>query len=223
MALREERTDEGFDEEARRKLQRFLQGRRTENTREYVEKIISYLGEARVSDNKEKKSRSEIGWVRVKTLLYEFVGQDNIIKNQTTFYRLMDDLFLDRIIDKRTKKIANERGRQATFYRTPLEYRREWVLDRKGIEELCADRMRSINDLSEQLSIAQQLLVEKGCQNPYSAIKEIYVQRHQIEPSCRVSIDQDLIQKCTDKNGHVDPAKIIESIRKERSGFKNST
>jgi len=209
-------------EEVHHRILKFQESRRNDTTKKSARKIIERLEEERQQDA-EIESESDVGWVRLQTLIDEFVGKEKLIKNQTTLFRLINDLYREKLIDKIVFTNTKLRGRQATFYRTPSEYRQEWLLDRRQLEELCGERMICINGLIEQFQIAQQLLTEKGYQNPYSAIKEIYVQRHQTEPSYKVCIDLDLLQNCTDKNGHIDPAKIIETIRKERSGFKNST
>lgn len=218
----DKRGTDGREEEARRKIQKFLQGRRNPETKKYVEKIIDRLEKEREEDSKRKIKEPEVGWVRVKTLLDEFVGEGKLIKNQTTFYRLIDDLFQDLVIAKRVTKMPNERGRQATFYRTMFEYRREWILDRKGLEEIYAATMVSVNQLIEQLMIAQDLLSEMGCANPHDLIIERYTQLHGMKPKSTVYRDPNLtdakfMEKFKDKNGKINYPELVKYLWPEKN------
>ncbi|WP_321507324.1 hypothetical protein [uncultured Methanoregula sp.] len=169
-------------EGARRKIQKFLQSRRNPDTKEYVWKLIAKIETVRCEDARRNLIESEVGWIRVKSLLEEFVGEGKLIKSQTTFYRLLDDLYQDQIIEKQVLKMANEKGRQATFYRTPFEYRQEWLVSREFLEQALNTRIEYIRDLSDQLMIAQDLLTEMGCVNPHERIIERFTRMRKKEP-----------------------------------------
>ncbi|MCX6685082.1 MAG: hypothetical protein NTV10_00275 [Methanoregula sp.] len=210
------------EEEARRKIQKFLQGRRNPETKQYVGKLIEKLEKVRKEDTERKIKEPEVGWVRVKTLLDEFVGEGKLIKNQTTFYRLLDDLFQDLVIDKRVRKMDQERGRQATFYRIPFEYRQEWLATRDGLEDAYAARMLCIHDLIEQLMIAQELLTEMGCGNPHEIIIERFTRQMKKKPSCTAyKEDPNLINEFMDRNGQINYPELLKKIlpKKEDSAL----
>jgi len=210
------------EDEARLKIQKFLQGRRNPETRKYVEKLIEYLENVRKKDTEGKKPNREIGWVRVKDLLGQFVGEGKLIKNETTFYRLIADLSQDLIIEKQARPMPHEKGRQATFYRTLFEYRPEWIFSRDGLEEAYAERMVCIHDLIEQLTIAQKLLADMGCQNPYEIIRERFIHQMKRNPSCSAALDPNLIQEFTDKKGNVDHQGLINKIAMMRQNNESS-
>jgi len=199
------------ESEARRKIQKFLQARRNPHTKECVEKIIERLDKENDIDIKNKAGPTG-GWVRVKTLLEEFVGESKLINNQTTLYRMLDDLFEERIIEKKVGKIEKERGCQATFYRTAFEYRQEWFITREMLESAYAEKMECIHDLIEQLVIAHQLLVEEGCPNPHDIIIERFIYQRKKKPSCSASWDPNLIREFTDQNGKINYQELMKKI-----------
>ncbi|MGA2917619.1 hypothetical protein [Methanoregula sp.] len=211
------------EDEARLKIQKFLQGRRNPDTRQYVEKIIEYLENVRKKDTDRKKPEREVGWVRVKDLLGEFVGEGKLIKNGTTFYRLIADLSQDLIIDKQTQPMPHEKGRQATFYRTLSKYRREWIFSRDGLESAYAERMACIHDLIEQLIIAQKLLMENGCPNPHEIIIERFKHQRKKKPSCSAALEPNLIQEFRDEKGNIDYQGLINKIATRGQENKGST
>jgi hypothetical protein len=160
--------------ELRGKIQRFLRSRRNDETKQYIASIIGILETARVEDAKKKSRKEDAGWVRVKILLDELVGPDKIIKNATTFYRLVNDLSRQRIIDRKVLAMPEERKRKATFYRTTGPYQRWWFLSREQLEENYAKDLQCLRELVQHLVIARTLLEELGCPDPQQKISEEY-------------------------------------------------
>ena len=160
--------------ELRGKIQRFLRTRRNDETKHYVAAIIDVLEKVREEDAKKKIRKDNAGWVRVKVLQDELVGPDNVIKNATTFYRLLSDLSRQQIIDRNVVPLPEERQRKATFYRTTGPYQRWWFLSREQLEENYAKNLLCLRELTQQFVIARTLLEELGCPNPQQKISEEY-------------------------------------------------
>ncbi len=162
------------EEELRWKIRRFLRTRRNDETKNYVLSIIEILERAREEDSRKKIGKSEAGWVRVKVLLDELVGPDKKIKNETTLYRLANDLFQEKIIERRAVPMPDERMRSATFYRTSEPYQLWWFLSRDQIEERYSKSQLYIKELIRHLVIAGDLLEEMGCPDPQQKIADDY-------------------------------------------------
>ena len=168
-------------EELRWKIRRFLRTRRTDETKNYVWSIIEILERAREEDT-GKIGKSEAGWVRVKVLLDELVGPDKKIKSETTLYRLANDLFEEKIIERRAVPIPDERMRSATFYRTSEPYQLWWFLSRDQIEEEYSKSQVCITELLRHLVIARDLLEEMGCPDLQQKIADDYKLLYDREP-----------------------------------------
>jgi|SRR5208283_2052098 len=166
--------EQGRKNELRWKIMRFLRSRRSDETRKYVGSIIDVLEKAREEDSQKKIRKGEAGWIRVKVLLNELVGPDKEIKNQTTFYRLVNDLSLEKIIERRTVPIPEEQMRSATFYRTSDPYQRWWFLSREQLEEKYTKSQLCVRELIQHLVIARDLLEEMGCPDPQQKIADDY-------------------------------------------------
>ena len=167
--------------ELRWKIRRFLRTRRNDETKNYVWSIIEILERAREEDS-GKIGKREAGWVRVKVLLDELVGPDKKIKNETTFYRLANDLFEEKIIERRAVPMPDERMRSATFYRTSEPYQLWWFLSRDQIEEEYSKSQVYITELFRHLVIARDLLEEMGCPDSLQKIADDYKLLYDREP-----------------------------------------
>ncbi|MGD0079687.1 MAG: hypothetical protein ABSB80_03450 [Methanoregula sp.] len=181
------------EEEMHQKIVKFLRSRHQPATKQYVWKIIERLEQERIKNIQDNVKKSEIGWVRVRTLLDDLVGKgDGKIENATTFYRLLHDLSGERLIDKRVLKMAKEKGPKATFYRTLFDYQERWFYSRELLEKSIDEYEVYIRDLFEQFMIAQDLLTEMGCVNPHEIIIERFTRLRKREPFYIVRRDPNL-------------------------------
>lgn len=161
--------------ELRSRITKFLRSRRSPKTKQYVGSIINVLEKALDNDLRKRiPPRSEAGWVRAKVLLDELVGPGKEIKNPTTFYRLVNDLSSETIIERQIKKIPEERMRTATYYRVIERYKRWWFLSREQLEEKHYKYLRCMRELTQHYVIARSLLEDLGCSNPQKKIAEEY-------------------------------------------------
>jgi len=141
---------------ARQYITRFLRGRRTSETRNYVWMILKRLGKQIPEDVKKAIKPADLGYVRVKTLMDELVDFGKI-PNQTTFYRLLRDLNAADVIEKKSVPMKSERNRPATFYRIARSFdepfREMWFIPRKELEERLSAAEYRIEELEVELSL----------------------------------------------------------------------
>lgn len=109
-------------------------------------------------------------------------GPDKKIKSETPLYRLVNDLFEEKIIERRTVPMPAERMRVGTFYRTSEPYQLWWFLSREQIEEQYSKSQVDITELLRQLVIARDLLEVEGCPDPQQKIAEDYKLLYNREP-----------------------------------------
>jgi len=149
-------------------IEAFLISRRLESTREYSKRIIEFLRSNTTSENS--------GWVRTKDLKEAIVPQ--IIPNDSSFFKLLEDMEQYQVIEKKTfKKEIPSKGRSPTYYRlksnnllsfqgdlSRLHKEREELLSQSP-EEL-VNRIGEITieklELELRLDIAIKLLQEAG-------------------------------------------------------------
>lgn len=121
-------------------LQKFLKSRKSEETKKYVQIIISYLSEQRGEHNKKIPR-----WVQSRDFIVAMVDGGKI-PNGSTFYKLLKDLVDAGLIER--KKGLNKTpkpGRPPVFYRVPVYYPRIWFLSR---DELIKDLVDCQNRLT---------------------------------------------------------------------------
>ena len=145
-------TPDKREDEMRQKITKFLRSRHQPTTKQYVWKIIERLERERIKNTQDNVKKSEIGWVRVRTLLDDLVGKgDDKIENATTFYRLLHDLAENQLIEPQARKMPHEKGRKATFYRTLFDYQERWFYSRELLEKSIDEDEEYIRDLFVQV------------------------------------------------------------------------
>jgi len=177
------------DQDVRGRVTKFLQGRHRDEMRQYVWKIIERLEDARKNPPADRQDSEEIGWVRVRDLLVEFVGNGKMIKNPTTLHRLLDDLSDDKILEKLILPTPHEKGRHATFYRTQSYFKPSWWVPRETLEDFYDKHYAYTLDLTLQLLLAEDLLKKSGCPDPSQAIQDQFKLRYGWEPAKIVVLD----------------------------------
>lgn len=164
MVAREERIQE--------EILKFQQSRRNDETRKYVWYIIEILETARKRDSEEGIPAREQGWVRVKVILDELLKIK--IPNQTTLYRLLEDLHQAKLIERREKIVPGTKGRAPTYYRTPIAYNNSWFMTREELDREYHDQQILHFKLVMQMGIAAAMLQNCGYEDGKKAIQEEY-------------------------------------------------
>jgi len=118
-------------------LIKFLNSRKSENTKKHVEIILEYLS----GENKGKR-------IRLKDIKDALVpGQ---IKDATTFHRTINDLAAAEIIE-RTEEPNTGGGRPAVYFRLGREFNPISYLTRRKLEEYATK-------LEEELKVAKSTI-----------------------------------------------------------------
>jgi hypothetical protein len=106
--------------EFRERFVRFLQTRKTEETKNYTRIIIEYLS---------KKG----DWVRARDIFNALV-ETGEIAHSTTFFRILKDLEHEYLIEsKQEKPVKGERGKAPIYYRIPYFIPPVWLFSHEEL------------------------------------------------------------------------------------------
>lgn len=104
------------------RLTDFINGLRSETTREGARKIIEYLIKERIKQKKDQEQTSEWGggWIRASNIFRDMQGG---FKNVNSLVRLLNDLSAAEIIERRQcPRVTGLPGKSPVFYRVPENY-----------------------------------------------------------------------------------------------------
>jgi hypothetical protein len=171
---------EEFQKEQGRYLEEYLESRKSNTTQDAVRLIIRKLTLSRNTDPSD-----DPGWVQSSELYDEVVPEIIPKKSDSSFYKILDDLVNDYLIEnKHGHEKRDKPGRKPKYYRVPAGYGSLYFMSNKELVREVLESYENMGKVSMQLMAATMLLARCHASEPgYNPRDEIKKETLRIFPN----------------------------------------